>query len=233
MEREEIISMASAERVETLENKRYGIVFLINNLKGYKNDVEKISNLFMKMGYKIILSREIASLQELEQKVLSIEKKPHTDMIVFFFGYGFEDFVYINREGNECVSYRQFCNLFNIKQTNEESIVVFTNCYFKCRTPETVKIPDSDIITENTFHLKIKVNGECEEGSLLTEALLEIFEQNKELGFHHLATGIASTIRMLQEKHDQKNIYITDIWYYGITKDFFFEKLSSLDTVAV
>ena len=70
-----------------------------------------------------------------------------------------------------------------------------------------------------TFHMCIKVNGQCEEGSLLTEALLQEFRDSDQpmVEFSSLANNVTSFIKM-----NQREKYITCFWLYKVIGTFHF-----------
>ena len=106
-----------------------GNVLFINNLEGCKDDVRQLSNKFMNMGYNVKIFHKSPSFQELEQKIQHMKSGVPSNVIVFFFGYGFGNsirtFMFLNEDDKECLSSREFCKLFTFEQKKNESVVVF------------------------------------------------------------------------------------------------------------
>ena len=193
-----------------------GKVFFINNLKSCDDDIKILSDTFSKRGYEIVSIKESVSYEELKERVKESQNINSCDIIAFFFGYGFGDFIFLGDENHEdIVSYREFCKIFRMYR--DKSTAVFTNTCFKSNEKKNISPVTTPDDLRNTFHLCIKVNGQCGKGSLLTRALLREFQESKlpMLDFTSLSNKINFFI-----KEKQEEVHITCIWLYGVIGTF-------------
>ena len=86
-------------------------VIILNNLTYCNEYANKIKKHFLAMGYRIIfLCNKNFSIVELETEICKREISQVTSLVIFFFGYGFNENIYIGR--NYFIKYSKFCEIF-------------------------------------------------------------------------------------------------------------------------
>lgn len=219
-------SLGKSHHEISVEDKIYGLndchrgyVYMLNNLEGCKEDIKILEDKFSQLGFEITHIKEVDSYQSLEKKMSENYKSKPSTVVVVFFGFGYEDNLFIGKNENESVSAMKFLQAFNINKGPNNASILFTNTCFKYKSRNTRELPKPNEPLWDTFHVCVKVNGECLNGSLLTKALLEELEENEsEQEFGTFSQKVTCRIDDL----DEDDIYITEVGYYGVRKCYYF-----------
>ena len=191
-------------------------VYFINYLECCEKDIDELCLIFKKMDYEIIFLDKIGSYDEVKAQIDKDRSK-----IVFFFGFGFNDFLYL---GDDIVSYEEFGKMFDLG--SDKSNAIFTNVCIKQPPNEILRQKITPGELTNACHLAVKVHGECDKKeSPLSEALLYEFrkldylKEKNPLEFDYIANKVSEFIG--QKKTKDKTYTVT--WYYKYTDMFKFE----------
>ena len=192
-------------------------VYILNNIFSCNKDVEKLEIKFRKMGYEIIILSSL-SLVALKDDILKHTVNPSASIIVFFFGYGSNDNIFI---GNECMSYKKLCEIFRHGREQDSTLMLFTNTCHKKEKPKFI-YKRQDIFW-NAFHLCVMIDGNCENGSLLAHAILKVLEEEK--GSTHefvtFSNRVQNKMKKLQIKYPNDEFFI-ETRLYGTCKGSYF-----------
>ena len=147
-------------------------VFILNNLDSCSEDVNKIQNTFLHLGYRIILyHKKNHSNVTLKSEICKHKICPSASLLVFFFGYGFNNNIFIG--SNCCITYRKFCEIFCHGRRIYSTLMLFTNTFFSTSHPSL--IDEIQYVTDSFCHFWIKVNVNFQ--TVATDVILELFQK--------------------------------------------------------
>ena len=177
-------------RIEKEKNKKdkekklkNGTALFFNYIEGCKNDVINLKKRLENLDWKCI-DLKINSIKDFKEQKNNIIFSGPT--MVFFFGYGYGDQIFLGSSTKESVSYEVLCEMMSkLRKERDDEIVVFTSTCFKKPVKETYEYVKLKRSLEEISHFCIKINGTCQEGSLMTHILLN--EIKEDLPIYKLA----------------------------------------------
>ena len=173
-----------------------GTAVFFNCIEDCKNDVFNLKKRLENLGW-VCIEVEINSMKDFQNKEIKISSGI---MMVFFFGYGYEDQMFLGTSTKESVSDWLFFQKMNEIQKesfdDNNKVVIFTNLYFKNPVDDTYEYVELEEHPRNIYHFHIiEINGTCEKtGSLLTHILLNDMEK-KDLPFGDMAEKLTGKIK--------------------------------------
>ena len=149
-----------------------GKICVINNIPGCAVNAIDVKKKFEDLGFDVM--EKIDTYDELVQYFKDIH--PSTPLIVFFFGYGFDDNIFLNHHGDDddddddddqIITYDHFSEIIAGTEKRKMMPLIFTNT-----------------LTVNTDMLEIRsrVTGDYENESLVTMALSRVLKNEKQDG---------------------------------------------------
>ncbi|KAK3869915.1 hypothetical protein Pcinc_024810 [Petrolisthes cinctipes] len=213
-----------------------GTALIINNLQpGCSQDVEKLADVFSRLGYQIQGPLSNLTRNELLKKVSHLkELTEESSVIVVYYGKGFKD--YLITSDNRAVAYQELFSTLNDNNcpnlAGRPKIFIFNICFYTGTVVEEEKSVDdseSELATDaiqygdvpaeqDMFILTVEVDGNCDGGSLLTEALYQVLQSSD--GARELTPLMRTVSRRLQEL--QAKGYTTEIRTLNFWRDFYF-----------
>lgn len=111
-----------------------GKVLFVNNIPHptFANDVAILQKLFDSWNYDVVTLPQVESYEDLVSHCNHLlERKKYSNLIVLFFGYGYHDYVFVDRYANKTISYLQMCRLFSPQKRGYESTILLTEVHLK------------------------------------------------------------------------------------------------------
>ncbi|KAK3863251.1 hypothetical protein Pcinc_030953 [Petrolisthes cinctipes] len=216
--------------------RHQGTALIINNLQpGCSQDVQKLADVFSRLGYKIQGPFSNLTRNEVLKKVSHLkELTEESSVIVVYYGKGFED--YLITSDSRAVAYQELFYTLNDNScpnlAGRPKIFIFNICFYTgtvVEEEESVDDSESELATDSIqygdvpaeqdmFILTVEVDGNCDEGSLLTEALYRVLQSSD--GARELTPLMRTVSRRLQEL--QAKEYTTETRTLNFWKDFYF-----------
>ncbi|XP_066954650.1 uncharacterized protein [Macrobrachium rosenbergii] len=233
------------DRVYKMSSNPKGKVLIINNLDGCKDDESKLQDIFHQLGFITLRPINNVSYEELRTHFEDFKMQKHYDAaIIIIYGCGFEDHVVCS--DNKAISYRDIIKMFQGENCSElegkPKIFIINSC---CSDNPSAKQVDQEqtgdsnlrptepeIIKEkivskaadkDTLIYGVEVEGgNCEQGSLLTEALYQVLlaKQNSETELIPLLRQVSDTLEKLSEEGTAEYFVVT--YNFRFEKDFYF-----------
>ena len=158
-----------------LYSDKPGKVLFFNYINGCRQDVVNLKKKMTNLGW-ICEDVNADSLKDLRNISEGKGKSYSGTIMVFFFGYGYEDQLFLGLSTDESVSYKIFYQELKKFQTRDEALIVFTNSCFKKPNKTTYEYVEVDNLAWDVFHFCIKTNGKCQVGSLMANVILNKLE---------------------------------------------------------
>ena len=179
-------------------------VIIMNNVHYCNNDVNKLKTKFLQLGYRIILlcDKNFCNSQTLEIEVLKHKISPSALLMIFFFGYGFDENIFIGY--NYYITYNNLCKIFHRGRDNYSSVVLFTHnrshsCLYK---NEWFSVNSLQWFFVNSFFQLFISN------SFLSD---ELFEQRKGSNDENVTYEILSRMKKLRDLYINETYYTKDL----------------------
>ena len=156
-----------------------------------------------------------------ERKIKSKKKKrgyPET-IIVFFFGYGYSNQLFIGESTSDSFSYSALYGEIKKVQKGDEALMVFTSVCFKKPDKNTNEHFESTEPCDEVYHICVKINGECKKGSLMTYIILNEMGDLTYEKFDKMARKLCDRINQHSQWQDDK--YRAYYIYGGVSKTLF------------
>ncbi|KAK4327535.1 hypothetical protein Pmani_002016 [Petrolisthes manimaculis] len=219
-----------------LATKYQGTALIINNLQpNCSQDVEKLADVFSRLGYQIQGPFSNLTRDELLQKVSHLkELTEESSVIIVYYGKGLGD--YLITSDNRAVAYQELFSTLNNDNcpnlSGRPKIFIFNICFYTgtvVEEEECVDDSESELATDaiqyrdvraeqDIFILIVEVDGNCDGGSLLTEALYQVLQSSD--GARELTPLMRTVSRRLHEL--QANGYTTETRALNFRKNFYF-----------
>ena len=187
------------------KEKACGTVLFFNYIDGCKNDVINLKERFENLGGWECLEVKINNMKDF-QKQREIIKVSSGTMMVFFFGYGYGEQIFLGTSTKESVSYLVFFEKLNEFQNKnkDNQVIVFTNTCFKKPVDHTYEYVELEKFPKRIYHFCTEINGTCEkEGSLVTHILLNHMKE-KDLPFEKMANELSGKINAAHQWNEDK-----------------------------
>ena len=149
-----------------MEDANRPILYLINYLREWKDDIHRLSRVFEDMGFEPKLLFDCKSYDELKEQI----DERNTDAIIMFFGYGVHEHLSL---GEDMISHKNFGKMFY--RNNGKIKWIITNAYMTdIENFHEIRVRGND--PKNIIHLHIEIDGQySQDGFRLSEALYRIF----------------------------------------------------------
>lgn len=177
-----------------------GKAFFFNYIDSCQSDVVNLKSTLCLLGWlcEDVQADSVKDLREIQKRAREEGRYPGTVM-VFFFGYGYDSYLFLGSSTKESFSFEAFyCELKKF-QTEGDALILFTNACYKepelNTTYEYVEVDDEPV--GHVFHFCTQVYGQCQKGSLMTHVLLNNMETS--CGFIKLAKELDKKIN--EQKH--------------------------------
>lgn len=190
-----IITKQNETSIKRKIKASYGTAVFFNCIEGCKKDIINLKKRLENLGWECI-KVEINSMKDFQNIEIKISYRV---MMVFFFGYGYENQMFLGTSTKESISYRVFFQKMNEIQKesfdDNNQVVVFTNLCFKKPVGDTYEYVELEEELRNIHYFHVEINGTCEkEGSLLTHILLNDMKK-KDLPFADMARKLCGKIK--------------------------------------
>ena len=153
-----------------------GTALFFNSIEGCKDDVINLKKRLEDLGWKC-LDVKVNAMEDFQKQKLKISSKI---MMVFFFGYGYGNQMFLGSSSKESVIYEVFYQKMSEFQEEKNQIILFSNICFKIpvrgKVKEYIKLEKDGHFNE-VYHLCTETEGTCKRGSLLTHILLNNEEE--------------------------------------------------------
>ncbi|KAK4324212.1 hypothetical protein Pmani_005214 [Petrolisthes manimaculis] len=219
-----------------LATRYQGTALIINNLQpSCSQDEEKLADVFSRLGYQIQGPFSNLTRDELLQKVSHLkELTEESSVIIVYYGKGFED--YLITSDNRAVAYQELFSTLNDDNcpnlAGRPKIFIFNICFYTGTVVQEEKCVDdseSELATDaiqyrdvpaeqDIFILIVEVDGNCDGGSFLTEALYQVLQSSD--GARELTPLMRTVSRRLHEL--QAKGYTTETRTLNFRKNFYF-----------
>ena len=161
-----------------------GHAIFFNYLNGCEPDIERLKARLQNYGYPC------TDLTNVPRKSWNVEfgnNKNSQTLLVFFYGYGYEERMVLESSSTESLSYDMFYGELKKLQKRGDALVVFSNLCFKSWHSGITEMDETSQLIRDIFHFNVRINGNCQAGSLLTEHLLNEKKGKKiDIDFSHL-----------------------------------------------
>ena len=217
-------SLAVVDESESEDDSCYsskpGWVFFFNCIKNCNDDVAILKEKFSSLGYEC-RDMEVNSINDFD-RALENQNVGSESIIVFFYGYGYGENMYLGPSTSESVSYEMFYMKMSKFRKDGTALVLFSNTCWKNKATDTTEHSEYDELTSDVFHFCTEVQGTCENGSLMTKCLLHDMRPKK-MDFNIFSRELSMKINNPGTWHG--DIYYSYIKFHGVIDDI---KLPSL-----
>ena len=188
------------------EKANGGTALFFNYIDGCKNDVINLRERLENLGGWKCMEVKVNEMKDFRKEQREIIKISSGIMMVFFFGYGYEDQIFLGTSTKESVSYLVFFEKLNEFQNKnkDNQVIVFTNTCFKKPVDHTYEYVELEKFPKRIYHFCTEINGTCEkEGSLVTHILLNHMKE-KDLPFEKMANELSGKINAAHQWNEDK-----------------------------
>ena len=217
----ENVSDRNKTHVQISDSNEAGRALFLNNIQGCKEDVKVLKEKLNKLKYQC--EDLVIETKKDFKRVVNKNCKSGT-LIVFFFGYGYGEQMYLGLSNTESISFQSFClEIKKFQENKNDTLILFTNICWKSKFSETKEYRTHEI-PEQVLHFCIDIEGECGNGSFMTECILKLKnESGRE--FKTLARRLSNEINTKIEEEWKGGKYYAYWRSYGVTKNFGFPPL--------
>ena len=194
--------------------------FFMSNVLGSEDDISHLSSLFETLGYQCSILGSGDSDPSYFEQMERNHVPGNGAIVVFFFGFGFQDFLLLDKKGACKMHYRDFCREVNriLRIENfQNHTVVFSNIYVIAKTGEEVTVRDPKTVTE-TFYFTVKTPDEGNQDggrSLLTKYLCEEIQRERNQNICELVRNVS--VKMKSEAKEKQQLYALWMHYLNVS----------------
>ena len=185
-------------------DSNHGTALFFNYLEGCENDIRDLKTRLTDIGWKCRVV-EVKKIKDFRREWQKNREDVAGTILVFFFGYGYERQLFIGSSVEESLFWPVLYEQLNKYKKKHEALILFTNTCFKQPANNVYEHceRDRDNSISDIFHMVIQVNGNCEEGSLMTRILLHEME-NSPYNFSNMARNLSWKINDYRKWKEDK-----------------------------